>query len=51
MTCYHLLADETADILLAGLARDKQDMMEAFLEKDRGQGIYILAQVYIVNVY
>jgi len=36
--CYHILADETADLLLAGLARGKQDMMEAFLKKERGQG-------------
>jgi len=36
--CYHILADETADLLLAGLAHRKQDMMEAFLKKERGQG-------------
>jgi hypothetical protein len=36
--CYHLLADETSDIILSSLARGKKDMMEAFLQKQAGQG-------------
>lgn len=40
MVCYHLLADETADVILASLARGKQDMMEAFLQKERGRGMF-----------
>ncbi|KAF8881145.1 P-loop containing nucleoside triphosphate hydrolase protein [Gymnopilus junonius] len=36
--CYHLLADNTADIILYGLARGKQDMMGAFLTKKKGNG-------------
>ncbi|TFK60185.1 hypothetical protein BDN72DRAFT_779739 [Pluteus cervinus] len=35
--CYHLLALDTADVLLAGLAEGKKGMMEAFLRKDRGK--------------
>lgn len=37
--CYHLLANDTADIILSGLARGKRDMMEAFLKKETGQGM------------
>ena len=35
-----MLADETADVILASLARGKQDMMEAFLQKERGRGMF-----------
>ncbi|RDB15031.1 Protein CHROMATIN REMODELING 5 [Hypsizygus marmoreus] len=38
--CYHILADETADIILSSLARGKHDMLEAFLRKDSGNGMY-----------
>ena len=37
--CYHLLADNTADVLLYGLACGKEDMMKAFLSKKSGQGM------------
>jgi len=37
---YHLLADETADVILHALARGKQDMMDAFLQKEHGMGIF-----------
>lgn len=36
--CYHLLAKDTADIILYGLARGKKDMMQAFLSKGAGKG-------------
>ena len=36
--CYHLLAENTADILLYGLARGKEEMMTAFLSKEEGRG-------------
>jgi SNF2 family DNA or RNA helicase len=34
----HLLANNTADIVLSGMARGKHDMMEAFLSKQSNQG-------------
>ncbi|PPQ93015.1 hypothetical protein CVT25_006099 [Psilocybe cyanescens] len=40
--CYHLLADETADIILAALARGKHHMMAAFLKQEHGQELYSL---------
>ncbi|KAF8867860.1 P-loop containing nucleoside triphosphate hydrolase protein [Gymnopilus junonius] len=40
--CYHLLADKTANIILYGLARSKQDMMGAFLMKKKGNEMYML---------
>ncbi|TFK59812.1 hypothetical protein BDN72DRAFT_780239 [Pluteus cervinus] len=39
---YHLLAQDTADIILSGLARGKKDMMEAFLSKSQGKGSFTL---------
>lgn len=36
--CYHILADETSDIILSSMASGKKTMMEAFLEKDAGKG-------------
>ena len=36
--CYHILTSRTADILLASLARKKEDMLEVFLQKDSGRG-------------
>lgn len=42
MNCYHLLADETSDVVLAALARGKKDMMESFLTRPEGQGAQIL---------
>jgi SNF2 family DNA or RNA helicase len=39
VTCYHLLANNTADIILSGFARGKRDMMEAFLSKPAGKGM------------
>jgi len=38
VTVYHLLADNTSDILLSGMAKGKKDMMEAFLSKECGKG-------------
>lgn len=38
MNCYHLLADETSDVVLSALARGKKDMLESFLGKPQGQG-------------
>lgn len=35
---YHILARDTADIILSAQASSKRDMMEAFLSKERGQG-------------
>lgn len=35
----HLLANDTADVLVAGMAQGKHDMMEAFLSKKAGQGV------------
>ncbi|KAJ3494060.1 hypothetical protein NLJ89_g10889 [Agrocybe chaxingu] len=40
VTCYHLLANNTADVILSGLARGKGDMMEAFLKKETGQELF-----------
>lgn len=34
----HLLANNTADIVLSGMARGKHDMLEAFLSKQSNQG-------------
>lgn len=34
----HLLANNTADIVLSGMARGKHDMLEAFLSKKANQG-------------
>ena len=34
----HLLANDTADIVLSGMARGKHDMLEAFLSKGSNQG-------------
>lgn len=36
--CIHLLANDTADIIVSGMARGKRDMMEAFLSKKAGEG-------------
>jgi TATA-binding protein-associated factor len=33
----HLLANDTADIVLSGMARSKHDMLEAFLSKESNQ--------------
>ncbi|KAJ3497670.1 hypothetical protein NLJ89_g10318 [Agrocybe chaxingu] len=40
VTCYHLLGNNTADVILSGLARGKRDMMEAFLKKETGQELF-----------
>ncbi|PPQ82663.1 hypothetical protein CVT26_001000 [Gymnopilus dilepis] len=39
---YHILAKDTADIILSEQARGKRDMMEAFLSKEKGQELYDL---------
>lgn len=36
--CYHLLANETADILVSDMAQGKQGMMDAYLDKPAGKG-------------
>jgi len=36
VTVYHLLANETADIILSAMARGKHDMLEAFLSNGTG---------------
>lgn len=36
--CIHLLANETADVIVSGMAQGKRDMMEAFLSKKTGEG-------------
>ncbi|PPR00177.1 hypothetical protein CVT26_009067 [Gymnopilus dilepis] len=38
--CYHLLAENTADIILYGLALGKEEMMTAFLTQETGRGTY-----------
>jgi hypothetical protein len=38
---YHLLANDTADVVLSGMARSKHDMLEAFLSKESNQGRWI----------
>lgn len=38
VTVIHLLANNTADIVLSGMARGKHDMLEAFLSKSSNQG-------------
>ncbi|PPR00042.1 hypothetical protein CVT26_008918 [Gymnopilus dilepis] len=45
---YHLLADETADIVLASLASGKRDMMEGFLNQARGQELLQLLRGEVV---
>ena len=35
----HLLAKDTADVIVSGMAQGKQDMMEAFLSKPAGRGL------------
>ncbi|KAF9470773.1 hypothetical protein BDN70DRAFT_939435 [Pholiota conissans] len=35
--CIHLLANETSDIIVDGMARGKRDMMEAFVSKKAGK--------------
>ncbi|KAF8889787.1 P-loop containing nucleoside triphosphate hydrolase protein [Infundibulicybe gibba] len=35
---YHLLADNTTDILLSGMAQGKQELLEAFLNQKSGAG-------------
>jgi len=35
---YHILADQTSDIMLSGMASTKRDMLEAFLDKNTGEG-------------
>ena len=54
----HLLANNTADIVLSGLARGKHDMLEAFLSKESNNGKLIkqhsqdihlnLFQIYVI---
>lgn len=40
--CIHLLAKDTADVIVSGMARGKRDMMEAYLSKPAGQGSFII---------
>ena len=40
--CYHLLARDTADVILSAMARGKRTMLETFLGKKSGQGSYPL---------
>jgi hypothetical protein len=35
---YHVLADQTSDIMLSGMASTKRDMLDAFLDKNTGEG-------------
>ncbi|KAG5634213.1 hypothetical protein H0H81_002857 [Sphagnurus paluster] len=37
VVCYHPLANGTADIVLSALAREKHELLEAFLEKQDGR--------------
>ena len=45
--CYHLLADETSDVILAALAGEKKIMLNTFLQQPQGQGmhIYLMSQL------
>ncbi|GLB33117.1 putative helicase [Lyophyllum shimeji] len=47
--CYHILADDTADVVLAALARGKQDMLESFLQKDTGKDLVELLSGNVVG--
>jgi SNF2 family DNA or RNA helicase len=38
---YHLLANDTADIVLSEMARGKHDMLEAFLSKQSNKGRFL----------
>lgn len=35
---YHVLADQTSDIMLSSMASTKRDMLDAFLDKNTGEG-------------
>jgi len=55
--CYHLLARDTADVILSAMARGKRTMMETFLSKESGQGLrhstlspYLLLTSFYRNV-
>jgi SNF2 family DNA or RNA helicase len=37
---YHLLALDTTDVLMSSVARGKQEMLETFLLKKQGQGVW-----------
>jgi hypothetical protein len=39
VVCIHLLAIDTSDIIVDGMAQGKRDMMDAFLSKDAGKGM------------
>ena len=46
--CYYILADETADIILAALAQGKHHMMAGFLTQDRGKGLFFLLHSFYI---
>ena len=37
VVCYHLIAQNTADMVLSSLAQGKKQMMEAFLSTDKAK--------------
>jgi SNF2 family DNA or RNA helicase len=45
VVCYHLLAEGTADLLISGMAHDKHAMLEAFLSKRAGRGMYRILSI------
>jgi len=48
--CYHLLAANTADIILSSMAQGKKDMMEAFLSTEVAKGMSISSR-YRVSLF
>jgi hypothetical protein len=38
VTCIHLLADKSSDLLMNAMARDKGDMYDAFVNQEAGKG-------------
>lgn len=47
VTCIHLLANDTSDIIVDGMARGKRDMMDVFLSKDAGKGMVFIYRLGI----
>jgi TATA-binding protein-associated factor len=39
----HLLASDSADLLMNDVARSKRDMFDAFVNKELGDGMYFLS--------
>jgi len=48
---YHILAKDTADMILCSQARAKKDMMEAFLSEKTGQREFISRFVFSIQIF